>query len=83
MQGGGKAQLFDHTDMSPYEPSPHNLEKSRGMGNLGKQLNQLGVELRSIELFKASHSFVILKTCELIHWAAGEEEIKKQEEADE
>ncbi|CAK9277179.1 unnamed protein product [Sphagnum jensenii] len=21
--GGGKAQLFDHTDMSPYELSPH------------------------------------------------------------
>ncbi|CAK9233789.1 unnamed protein product [Sphagnum troendelagicum] len=22
-QGGGKAQMFDHTDMSPYELSPH------------------------------------------------------------
>jgi hypothetical protein len=25
--------------------SPHSLEKSPGMGNLGKRLNQLGVEL--------------------------------------
>jgi hypothetical protein len=47
------------------------------MGNLGKQLNQLGVELRSIELLEASHSFLILKTRELIHWAAGKEDIKK------
>ncbi len=23
LQGGGKAQMFDHTDMSPYELSPH------------------------------------------------------------
>ncbi len=57
LQGGGKAELFDHTDVSPYELSPHNLEKSPGMGNLGKRLNQLGVELRSIELLK-SFSFI-------------------------